>query len=64
MKEEFSFLALGLDGAGKSTLISKLCGEIAEEIEPTSGWYSKCPTNKFILSLSLCLRAIVENDMG
>ena len=41
IKEEFALLTLGLSGAGKSKLLSKLCGENSEDIGPTKGmWYS------------------------
>lgn len=41
VKEEFSLLALGLNGVGKSTLLSKICGEVEESIEPTKGFSLK-----------------------
>ena len=39
IKQEFELLTLGLGGAGKSKLLSKLCGENEEEFCPTIGLF-------------------------
>ena len=40
VKEEYALLALGLSDAGKSTLLSRLCGEDEEDSGPTNGMQS------------------------
>lgn len=37
-EKEIRLLILGLDNAGKTTIVKKLCGQSIEEIEPTLGF--------------------------